>query len=117
MRWWAEGEIEYFSCLSPCNSAEGREGKSSCCAYNISYLPSNINEYLRISSLSPLHQDIVCPEAVKIDDLDPAAVIANFEAAKSRANAAAAGSADAAEAMIEVEVNRAMGNALGLSLS
>ena len=62
-------------------------------------------------------QDIVCPEAVKIDDLDPAAVTANYEAAKSKVNAAAAGSADAAEAMIEVEVNRAMGNALGLSLS
>ncbi|KAL3757103.1 hypothetical protein ACHAWU_002942 [Discostella pseudostelligera] len=61
--------------------------------------------------------DIVCPEAVKIDDLDPAAVTANYEAAKSKANAAAAGSADAAEAMIEVEVNRAMGSALGLSLA
>lgn len=42
---------------------------------------------------------------------------ANYEAAKSKVNAAAAGSADAAEAMIEVEVNRAMGSALGLSLA
>merc|ERR1719443_68152 len=61
--------------------------------------------------------DIVCPEAVKLDDLDPAAVSANYEAAKSRAASADAGSADAAEAMIEVEVNKAMGGALGLSLA
>eukprot|EP00578_Thalassiosira_sp_NH16_P007163 CAMPEP_0181122650 /NCGR_PEP_ID=MMETSP1071-20121207/25435_1 /TAXON_ID=35127 /ORGANISM="Thalassiosira sp., Strain NH16" /LENGTH=169 /DNA_ID=CAMNT_0023207651 /DNA_START=63 /DNA_END=572 /DNA_ORIENTATION=- len=61
--------------------------------------------------------DIVCPEAVKIDDLDPAAVSANYEAAKSRAASAEAGSAEAAEAMIEVEVNKAMGGALGLSMA
>lgn len=61
--------------------------------------------------------DIVCPEAVKVDDLDVSAVTANYEAAKSRAASAEAGSADAAEAMIEVEVNRAMGGALGLSLA
>ena len=63
------------------------------------------------------HQDIVCPEAVKIDDLDPAAVTANFEAAKSKAASAEAGSYDAAIATIEVEVNKAMGSALGLSLA
>ncbi|KAL9182918.1 hypothetical protein ACHAXT_004197 [Thalassiosira profunda] len=61
--------------------------------------------------------DIVCPEAVKLDDLDPAAVTANYEAAKARASSAEAGSPDAAEALIEVEVNRAMGGALGLSLA
>lgn len=62
-------------------------------------------------------KDIVCPEAVKIDDLDPAAVSANYDAAKSKASSAEAGSPEAAEAMIEVEVNRAMGSALGLSLA
>ena len=62
-------------------------------------------------------QDIVCPEAVKLDDIDAAAVQKNYEAAKSKASAAEAGSAEAAEAMIEVEVNRAMGGALGLNLA
>ena len=62
-------------------------------------------------------KDIVCPEAVKVDDLDSAAVSANYEAAKAKAASAEAGSADAAEAMIEVEVNRAMGAALGLTLA
>jgi hypothetical protein len=41
----------------------------------------------------------------------------NYEAAKAAAAAAEAGSVEAAEAMIEVEVNRAMGNALGLALA
>jgi hypothetical protein len=59
----------------------------------------------------------VCPEAVKIDDIDPAAVSANYEAAKSRMSSAEAGSPAAAEAMIEVEVNKAMGSALGMSLA
>mmetsp|Transcript_22601 Transcript_22601/g.40213 ORF Transcript_22601/g.40213 Transcript_22601/m.40213 type:complete len:170 (+) Transcript_22601:307-816(+) len=61
--------------------------------------------------------DIVCPEAVKLDDLDPAAVTANFEAAKAAASSAEDGSSDAAEAMIEVEVNKAMGAALGMNLA
>ncbi|KAL7515387.1 hypothetical protein ACHAXN_013396 [Cyclotella atomus] len=61
--------------------------------------------------------DIVCPEAVKVDDLDSAIVQKNYEAAKAAAAAAEAGSVEAAEAMIEVEVNRAMGNALGLALA
>uniref|UniRef100_A0A7S2REG8 ATP synthase F1 complex delta/epsilon subunit N-terminal domain-containing protein n=1 Tax=Rhizochromulina marina TaxID=1034831 RepID=A0A7S2REG8_9STRA len=60
--------------------------------------------------------DIVCPEAVKLDDIDPAAVQKNFEAAKAKASSSESGSADSAEAMIDVEVNRAMGSALGLSL-
>ena len=59
----------------------------------------------------------MCPEAVKVDDLDASAVSANYEAAKSRAASAEAGSADAAAAMREVDVNRAMGGALGLSLA
>eukprot|EP00581_Thalassiosira_minuscula_P013005 CAMPEP_0183724324 /NCGR_PEP_ID=MMETSP0737-20130205/17861_1 /TAXON_ID=385413 /ORGANISM="Thalassiosira miniscula, Strain CCMP1093" /LENGTH=167 /DNA_ID=CAMNT_0025954887 /DNA_START=63 /DNA_END=566 /DNA_ORIENTATION=- len=61
--------------------------------------------------------DIICPEAVKVDDLDAAAVSANYEAAKSKASSAEAGSAEAAEAMIEVEVNKAMGSALGLTMA
>ena len=63
------------------------------------------------------YQDIVCPEAVKLDDIDSAAVQKNYEAAKAKAAAAEAGSMEAAEAMIEVEVNRAMGGALGLTLA
>ncbi len=59
----------------------------------------------------------MCPEAVKLDDLDPAAVSANYEAAKAASAAAEDGSPDAAEAMIEVEVNKAMGAALGLSMA
>ena len=62
-------------------------------------------------------QDIVCPEAVKVDDLDPDAVAANYEAAKARVAEAEAGSAAAAEALIEVEVNKAMGGALGLAMA
>eukprot|EP00804_Cyclotella_cryptica_P008556 CCRYP_007555-RA/>CCRYP_007555-RA protein AED:0.32 eAED:0.32 QI:446/1/1/1/1/1/2/2618/166 len=61
--------------------------------------------------------DIVCPEAVKLDDIDSAAVQKNYEAAKAKAASAEAGSMEAAEAMIEVEVNRAMGGALGLTLA
>merc|ERR1711966_393495 len=61
--------------------------------------------------------DIVCPEAVKVDDLDPDAVAANYEAAKARVAEAEAGSAAAAEALIEVEVNKAMGGALGLAMA
>jgi len=62
-------------------------------------------------------QDIVCPEAVKLDDIDGAAVTKNFEAAKAKAAAAEAGSIEAAEAMIEVETNRSMGNALGMAMA
>ena len=63
------------------------------------------------------NQDIVCPEAVKVDDLDSSIVQKNYEAAKAAAASAEAGSAEAAEAMIDLEVNRAMGNALGLALA
>ena len=60
---------------------------------------------------------MVCPEAAKLDDIDAAAVSKKFEAAKSKAASAETGSAAAAEAMIEVETNRAMGSALGLNLA
>jgi len=62
-------------------------------------------------------QDVVCPEAVKLDDIDPTAVSANFEKAKNAFNAASAGSIEQAEAQIEMDVNRAMGFAIGVSLS
>ncbi len=54
---------------------------------------------------------------MKLDDIDPAAVSKNFEAAKAKAASAEAGSIEAAEAMIEVETNRSMGNALGLTMA
>lgn len=62
-------------------------------------------------------QDISCPEAVKLDDIDSAAVTSNYEAAKSAFSSAEAGSVAAAEAQIDIEVNRAMGAAIGLSLN
>eukprot|EP00536_Pseudo-nitzschia_multiseries_P000468 jgi/Psemu1/178864/e_gw1.6.248.1 len=60
--------------------------------------------------------DVVCVEAVKVDDLDASAVSSNYEAAKSAAAAAASGSKEEAEAQIDMEVNKTMGAALGLTL-
>ena len=60
---------------------------------------------------------MVCPEAVKLDDIDSTEVSKNFDAAKNAFNAAPAGSVEQADAQIAMEVNRAMGLALGLSLS
>ena len=62
-------------------------------------------------------QDIVCPEAVKLDDIDSAEVSKQFEAAKGKFGSAAAGSIEAAEAQVDMEVNRAMGLAIGMNLS
>jgi len=61
--------------------------------------------------------DISCPEAVKVDDIDPAAVSSNFEAARNAYTAAEAGSAAQAEAMVDMEVYRSMGSAVGINLS
>mmetsp|Transcript_5394 Transcript_5394/g.8516 ORF Transcript_5394/g.8516 Transcript_5394/m.8516 type:complete len:169 (+) Transcript_5394:78-584(+) len=61
--------------------------------------------------------DVVCVEAVKLDDIDPSAVTSNYEAAKSAYGAATAGSVEQAEAMIDMEVNKAMGLAIGLTLA
>lgn len=74
---------------------------------------------LRVAKLTksfPLCQDVVCVEAVKVDDLDPSAVSANYEAAKSAAASATPGSQEEAEAKIDLEVNKTMGTALGLTL-
>mmetsp|Transcript_12240 Transcript_12240/g.25930 ORF Transcript_12240/g.25930 Transcript_12240/m.25930 type:complete len:171 (-) Transcript_12240:1492-2004(-) len=60
--------------------------------------------------------DVVCVEAVKLDDLDTSTISANYEAAKSAAAAATAGSVEEAEAQIDMEVNKTMGSALGLTL-
>lgn len=60
---------------------------------------------------------MVCPEAVKLDDIDSAAVAKQFEAAKNAFGSAPAGSIEQAEAQIDMEVNKAMGLAIGLTLS
>jgi hypothetical protein len=62
-------------------------------------------------------QDVVCPEAVKLDDIDSSVVSSQYEAAKSAFNSAAAGSLEHAEAQIAMDVNRAMGLAVGVNLS
>lgn len=62
------------------------------------------------------HQDISCPEAIKLDDIDQAAVTANYAKAQSAASAAASGSIEEAEAMIDMEANKAMATALGITL-
>lgn len=66
---------------------------------------------------SPSLQDVVCPEAVKLDDLDSSAISSQFDAAKSAYGAASAGSIEQAEAQIAMEVNKAMGMAVGVNLS
>jgi F0F1-type ATP synthase epsilon subunit len=62
-------------------------------------------------------QDVVCPEAVKLDEIDSSVVSKQYDAAKSAFASAAAGSIEQAEAQIDMEVNKAMGVAIGLSLS
>ena len=81
------------------------------------YLISHISCYVSIFAVSTSNlQDVVCPEAVKLDDLDASAVSSAFEAAKSAYASAAAGSVEQAEAQIDMEVNRAIGTAIGLNL-
>lgn len=60
---------------------------------------------------------MACPEAVKLEDLDSSAISSQFESAKSAYNAATSGSVEQAEAQIAMEVNKAMGLALGMNLS
>merc|ERR1719157_106083 len=60
--------------------------------------------------------DVVCVEAVKVDDLDSSVVTSNYETAKSTAGSAASGSREEAEALIDMEVNKTMGAALGITL-
>jgi F0F1-type ATP synthase epsilon subunit len=60
---------------------------------------------------------VVCPEAVKLDDIDPSAVASQYEAAKAAFSSAAAGSLEQAEAQIDMQVNRAMASAIGITVS
>ena len=61
-------------------------------------------------------QDISCPEAVKVDDIDSDACTTAFEAAKAAFASAEAGSRAAAEAQIDMEVNKSMAAAAGVTL-
>mmetsp|Transcript_22895 Transcript_22895/g.64870 ORF Transcript_22895/g.64870 Transcript_22895/m.64870 type:complete len:172 (+) Transcript_22895:87-602(+) len=61
--------------------------------------------------------DVICPEAVKVDDIDSSAVTSQFEAAKSAFASASEGTIEKAEAQIDMDVNRAMGAAIGLNLA
>jgi len=61
--------------------------------------------------------DISCPEAVKVDDIDSAAVTTAFEAAKAAFGAAEAGSRASAEAQIDMEVNKSMAAAVGVIIA
>lgn len=54
---------------------------------------------------------------MKLDDIDPSAVQSQFDASKSAYASATAGSVEQAEAQIDMEVNRAMGMAVGLNLA
>lgn len=60
--------------------------------------------------------DISCPEAVKLDDIDSTAVTSAYEAAKAAFSSAEAGSRASAEAQIDMEVNKAMAAAIGITL-
>ncbi len=60
--------------------------------------------------------DITCPEAVKLDDLDSAAITSNFADAKKDFDSAEEGSEAKALAQIDMDVNRAMAAALGVTL-
>jgi hypothetical protein len=52
-----------------------------------------------------------------LDDLDSAAIASQYDAAKAAYGAASAGSIEQAEAQIAMEVNKAMGMAVGVNLS
>ena len=59
----------------------------------------------------------MCPEAVKLDDIDPSAVQSQFDAAKSAYASATAGSVEQAEAQIDMEVTKSMAAAVGVTLA
>ena len=52
-----------------------------------------------------------------MDDIDSAAVTSAFEAAKSAFSAAETGSQASAEAQIDMEVNKSMAFAVGITLA
>jgi len=51
-----------------------------------------------------------------LDDIDKGAVSANYAKAQAAASSAASGSMEEAEAMIDMEVNKAMATAIGVTL-
>ncbi|GMH66092.1 hypothetical protein TrRE_jg9479 [Triparma retinervis] len=61
--------------------------------------------------------DITCPEAVKLDDIDSAAVTSNFNEAKRVYDGSEEGSEAKALAQIDMDVNRAMAQALGVTIA
>jgi hypothetical protein len=61
-------------------------------------------------------QDITCPEAVKLDDLDSVAIQKNYEAARIAFGSAESGSLAQAEAEIEMETTKAMAIAIGVAV-
>lgn len=81
---------------------------------------SEVEKYFVAGGFSITHEnsvtDISCPEAVKIDDIDSAAVSSAFDSAKSAFASAEAGSKEQALAQIDMEVTKAMGAAVGVTL-
>ncbi|GAX15372.1 F-type H+-transporting ATPase subunit delta [Fistulifera solaris] len=61
--------------------------------------------------------DVICPEAVKLDDIDPSEVAKKYDAARTKFSSATAGSIEQAEAQIEMEITKEMGMAIGVSLN
>ena len=72
--------------------------------------------FLFFIPLSRHLQDISCPEAVKGNDINSAAVTSAFEKAKAAFSAAEAGSLAVAEAQIDMEVNKSMTAAVDVIL-
>ena len=62
-------------------------------------------------------QDISVPDAVKIEDIDPSAVISGYEQARVAYSAAEAGSVAQAEAQIDMEMFRAVASAVGITVA
>lgn len=60
--------------------------------------------------------DISTPEAVSLNDVDPEAVKREYEAAKAKKDAAQAGSKEAAQADIQIELYRSLAFELNISL-
>ncbi|CAM9369730.1 unnamed protein product [Discosporangium mesarthrocarpum] len=61
--------------------------------------------------------DVTAIEAVRVDELDEAAVKEAYETSKKDMDAASEGSREKAEAQIGVETSRAMGSAIGITLA
>jgi len=61
--------------------------------------------------------DISCPEAVKVDDIDGSAAASAYSESKRAFDSAEEGSAEKALAQIDMEVNKAMAEAVGSSVA